>query len=65
MFGHVKRRDSEYIGRRMLKIDIPGRRQRGGSKTRFKDVERDDIQIVGVREEDTRWKGIICCGHSK
>ena len=25
-FGHVQRRDSGYIGRRMLDIELPGRR---------------------------------------
>ena len=28
-FGHVQRTDSEYIGRRMIKMELPGRRQRG------------------------------------
>ncbi|KAK3552816.1 hypothetical protein QTP86_022562, partial [Hemibagrus guttatus] len=28
-FGHVQRRESEYIGRRMLDMELPGRRQRG------------------------------------
>ncbi|KAK3521729.1 hypothetical protein QTP70_015847, partial [Hemibagrus guttatus] len=31
-FGHVQRRESEYIGRRMLDMDLPGRRQRGRPK---------------------------------
>ena len=25
-FGHVQRRDSEYIVRRMLRLELPGRR---------------------------------------
>ncbi|KAK3568200.1 hypothetical protein QTP86_000226 [Hemibagrus guttatus] len=28
-FGHVQRRESEYIGRRMLDMELPGRRKRG------------------------------------
>ncbi|KAK3514257.1 hypothetical protein QTP70_012095 [Hemibagrus guttatus] len=34
-FGHVQRRESEYIGRRMLDMGLPGRRQRGRPKRRF------------------------------
>ena len=32
--------------------ELPGRSQRGSPKRRFSDVEREDIQIVVVREED-------------
>ncbi|KAK3547011.1 hypothetical protein QTP86_008801 [Hemibagrus guttatus] len=35
-FGHVQRRESEYIGRRMLDMELPGRRQRGRPKRRLK-----------------------------
>ncbi|KAK3568194.1 hypothetical protein QTP86_000232 [Hemibagrus guttatus] len=31
-FGHIQRRESEYIGRRMLDMELPGRRQRGRPK---------------------------------
>ncbi|KAK3515161.1 hypothetical protein QTP70_008184 [Hemibagrus guttatus] len=31
-FGHVQKRMSEYIGRRMLDMELPGRRQRGRPK---------------------------------
>ncbi|MCJ8733439.1 hypothetical protein PDJAM_G00223370 [Pangasius djambal] len=35
-FGHVQRRESEYFGRRMLDMELPGRRQRGRPKRRYK-----------------------------
>ena len=65
-FGHVQRRDSGYIGRRMLEMELPGRRQRGRPKRRYMDVVNVDMQVVGVKEEDAedreRWKGLIRCG---
>ena len=30
-FGHLQRRIIEHIGRRMIKMDLPGRRQIGNS----------------------------------
>lgn len=66
-FGHVQRRDSPYIGRRMLEMELPGRRQRGRPKRRFMDTVREDMQIVGVRVEDAenreRWKSMTRCGN--
>ncbi|KAK3537270.1 hypothetical protein QTP70_007006 [Hemibagrus guttatus] len=41
-FGHVQRRESEYIGRRMLDMELPGRRQRGRPKRRYMDVINED-----------------------
>ncbi|KAK3523569.1 hypothetical protein QTP70_002478 [Hemibagrus guttatus] len=38
-FGHVQRRESEYIGRRMLDMELPGRRQRGRPKRRVNDLK--------------------------
>ena len=65
-FGHVLRRDSEYIGRRILSFELPGRRPRGRPKTRFRDVVKVDMKVVGVREEDAedrvRWTTLIRCG---
>ena len=65
-FGHVLRRDSEYIGRRMLSFELPGRRPRGRPKRRFMDVVKVDMKVVGVREEDAedrvRWRSLIRCG---
>ncbi|KAK3523014.1 hypothetical protein QTP86_011091 [Hemibagrus guttatus] len=41
-FGHVQRRESEYIGRRMLDMELPGRRQRGRPKRRTEAATNGD-----------------------
>ena len=63
-YGHVLRKYDGYniIGRTMLRMELPGRRERGRSKTRFMDVVKEDMVEVEVTEEDTedrsnwRWK---------
>lgn len=66
LFRHVRRRDSGYIGRRMLKMERPDKRKRGRPKRRFTDVVMEDMQVVGATEEDAedrkRWKQMIRCG---
>ncbi|MCI4387574.1 hypothetical protein PGIGA_G00075700 [Pangasianodon gigas] len=65
-FGHVQRRESEYIGRRMLDMELPGRRQRGRPKRRYMEVINEDMKLVGASVEDAedrdRWRVMICCG---
>ncbi|KAI5093658.1 hypothetical protein C0J45_16796, partial [Silurus meridionalis] len=65
-FGHVQRRDMGYIGRRMLRMEPPGRRKRGRPRRRFMDVVREDMQVVGVKEADVEdrgvWTRMIRCG---
>ncbi|KAK3569126.1 hypothetical protein QTP86_024493 [Hemibagrus guttatus] len=65
-FGHVQRRESEYIGRRMLDMKLPGRRQRGRLKRRYMDVINEAMKLVGARVEDAedrdRWREMIRCG---
>ncbi|KAK3542457.1 hypothetical protein QTP86_025884, partial [Hemibagrus guttatus] len=51
-FGHVQRRDSEYIGRRKLDMELPGRRQRGRTKRRNMDGINEDMKLVGASVED-------------
>ncbi|KAK3513397.1 hypothetical protein QTP70_014223 [Hemibagrus guttatus] len=62
-FGHVQRRESEYIGRRMLDMKLPGRRQRGRPKRRYMDVINEDMKLVGASVEDAedrdRWREMI------
>ncbi|KAI5621974.1 hypothetical protein C0J50_18358 [Silurus asotus] len=65
-FGHVQRRDMSYIGRRMLRMEPPGRRKRGRPRRRFIDMVREDMQVVGVKEADVEdrvvWRWMILCG---
>ena len=51
-YGHVLRKDDGYIGRRMLKMELPGKRKRGRPKRRFMDVVKEDMAEVEVKEED-------------
>ena len=61
-YGHVLRKDDGYIGRRLPRMELPGKRKRGRPKRRFMDVVREDMVEVEVTEEDTedrnnwRWK---------
>ncbi|KAK3512437.1 hypothetical protein QTP70_009855 [Hemibagrus guttatus] len=51
-FGHVQRRESEYIGGRMLDMELPGRRQRGRPKRRYVDGINEDMKLVGASVEE-------------
>ena len=65
-YGHVLRKDDGYIGRRMLRIELPGKRKRGRPKRRFMDVVKEDMAEVEVKEEDaddrSNWRLKIRCG---
>ena len=68
-FGHVLWKDAGYnIGRRMLTMELPGKRERGRPKRRFVDAVREDMTAVEVMEEDaeerTEWRRRIRCGDS-
>ena len=51
-YGHVMRRDQEYIGRKMMEMELPGKRRRGRPKRRFLDVVKEDMGKVGEKETD-------------
>ena len=65
-YGNVRRKDDGYIGRSMLRMELPGMRKRGRPKRRFMDVVKEDMAEVEVTEEDTEyrnnWRWKIHCG---
>lgn len=39
-------RDSEYISGRVRKLELAGRRSKGGKKRRFMDVVKEEMKFV-------------------
>ena len=66
-YGHVMRSDQEYVGRKMMEMELPGKRRRGRPKRRFLDVVKKDMVKVGAKETDVEdrkmWRIMIRCGH--
>ena len=63
-FGHVERRDEGYTGRRVLVVELPGKRSRGTPKKRFMDMIKH-MEVAKIREDASnrkKWKSAICCG---
>ena len=66
-YRHIMRRDKEYVGRKMMEMELPGKRRRRTPKRRFLDVVKKDIGEVGAKETDVEdrkmWRMMIRCGH--
>ena len=59
-YGHIMRRDQEYVGRRVMKMELLGKRKRGRPKRIFLDVAKEDMGEVGAKEKEignkTLWR---------
>ena len=62
-YGHVMRREQEYVGKRVMEMELPGKRKRGRPKRKFLDVVKEDMAEVGARDKDiengTLWQPLI------
>ena len=52
-YRHLRRKDDGYIGRSMLRLELPGKRKQGMPQRRCTDVAKDHMAEVEVTEEDT------------
>ena len=61
-FGHVRRREEDNPVRRVMDLEVDGRRPPGRPKKTWRKTVDDDMRLVGVREEDAldrgRWRAM-------
>ena len=63
-YGHVLRRYAEYVGKRVLVMEVPGKRRRGRPKQRWLDSIRNDLSERVVRGGSAR-QGSMETSHKK
>ena len=50
-YRHVKKREEDYVGKKMIEMAVPGIRKRGRPRRRWMDLVREDMEKVGAREK--------------
>ena len=62
-YGHVLRREDEYVGKRVMGMEVPGKRRRGRPKRRWLDSIRNDLsgrELSGEEVQDrVQWRRLI------
>ena len=53
-YGHVMRRNQEYVGRKMIEMELPEKRRRWRPKRRVLDVVKENMGEVGAKEADVK-----------
>ena len=58
-YGHVMRTDKEFVGRKMMEMELPGKRKRGRPNRRFLNLVKEDMgKLVRMRQTlKTGWFG--------
>ena len=62
-YGHVMRRDEEYVGIRVMELDVRGRRRRGRPRRRWMDCIGEDLRGKGLTGEEVHdrpmWRRLV------
>ena len=62
-YGHVSRREEEYVGKRVMVMEVTGKRRRGRLKRRWSDDIKNDlseIELSGEEAQDrVQWRSLI------
>ena len=62
-YGHVLRREGEYVGKRVMAMEVPGNRRRGRPKRRWLESIRNDLSQRELSREDAqdrdKWRRLI------
>ena len=56
-YGHVMRREEQYIGKRVMSMNVDGRRRRERPCLRWTDCIRSDLRGKGLSEEEAQNRG--------
>ena len=62
-YGHVLRREDEYVGKRVMGMEVPRKRRRGIAKRRWLDNINNDLSERELSREDeqdrAKWRRLI------
>ncbi len=53
-YDHVMRKDEEYVGRRMMGLEVQGMRSRGRARRRWMDSVREHLRERGLMGEEAQ-----------